>query len=157
MALHAFKIKSAEGLHNPDLFRCDLCLCARLVFCHVFLIKDRRLPSDPTRHIFVLIVRGLRSRDVSGVVPLNILICPSPSRSLERHNSRIGSERSPSVCEEEAGANKPALNLTRQSRYKRSDIPSHKKISRKKSGGDVSKTPRSEGALCCLSKYFFKA
>lgn len=59
------KSKAQKGYIIPDLFRCDLCLCARLVFCHVFLIKDRRLPSDPTRHIFILIVRGLRSRDVS--------------------------------------------------------------------------------------------
>lgn len=57
-ALHAtFKIKSAKGLRNPDLFRRDLCLCACLVFCHVFLINACQLASYPTRHIFISIPR----------------------------------------------------------------------------------------------------
>lgn len=59
-ALHAtFKIKSAKGLRNPDLFQRDLCLCACLVFCHVFLINARQLASYPTRHIFISIREGL--------------------------------------------------------------------------------------------------
>lgn len=47
-ALHVtFKIKSAKGLLNPDLFAYYLCLCACLVFCHVFLITKHGGRATP--------------------------------------------------------------------------------------------------------------
>lgn len=100
VALHAtFKIKSAKGLRNPDLFQRDLCLCACLVFCHVFLINARQLANTP------LVTFSYRFRE--GLV-LNMAqrYCADKSRSLEVLIFLIGMRHRKRICERPLFANR---------------------------------------------------